>query len=77
MQLRRLTDPHHAGGNARRGFETMKNARACAGSMQFAPPYWRAVNPEEAALAALVFRAIVDFSDAAAEIAPKMHNSCG
>jgi hypothetical protein len=45
--------------------------------MQFAPPHLRAVNPEEAASAALIFHVIADFSDATAKIAPKTHNSCG
>jgi hypothetical protein len=48
MQLRHLTDSHLRRPNAHSGFELVKAARACSGSMQNAPAHCNGVNSEEA-----------------------------
>ena len=44
MQLRHLTDSHLRRSNAHSGFELVKAARACSGSMQNAPAHCNGVN---------------------------------
>jgi hypothetical protein len=77
VQPRRLTECHRGGANPHRGFEMMKTAGGCSGSIKNAPQRWRIVNPAGAARSSAAREELAARSASRGKKRVKTHISCG